>query len=185
VVPKRQVPTRAAIAVYLDLSVAVVQKYVAQEVLPSTGSLDDYRVAYIRHLRGRAAGQVGEDGLDLVSERARLARAQAERVERENAVSAGDVVAVGDVESWLVALLSGVVQRLRAVPSKAAPEAHGAGSITGCEAVIRREQDAVLADLADARWIAPPRAVRRSAPGRGRGPGDAAPAQAADGQRVG
>jgi hypothetical protein len=101
------------------------------------------------------------DSLDLTRERARLAAAQAEAQERENAVERGELVDAAEVETWLLRLLSAVVQRLRALPSKAAPDAHAAVSIAESEARIRLHLDAALEELASAEWIAP---SRRRAP---------------------
>jgi hypothetical protein len=77
-------------------------------------------------------------------------------------VERGELVDAAEVETWLSRLLSAVVQRLRALPSKAAPEAHGAKTIAESEARIRLHLDAALEELAAAKWIAPPR--RRAPP---------------------
>ncbi len=113
-----------------------------------------------------ALGRIyGGSGKDLTSERARLACEQADKLAMENAETRGELVPGALVESWLVKLLSGVVVRLRALAAKAAPEAHGAASIAEVEAIIRRHQDEALAELAEARWIAPLRTERAAASG--------------------
>lgn len=152
-------PTRDEVAAHLDMNRARLTVLISRGDLPQSGSVDEYRVAYIRQLRGRAAGTGGGE---LAFERARLAREQGDKIARENALARGSIVDASDVESWLVRLFSAVAQRIRALPSKAAPEAHGAATIGQAEAVIRRIADEALEELADAKWIAPLR--ERSAP---------------------
>lgn len=183
-------PSRTEIAQHLDLSGgAVLRELVAKGILPATGTLDEYRAAYIKHLRGRAAGHVSEDGLDLTAERARLAKEQADRIAMENAEARGEQARWEDVEAFLVPLLSSMVQRVRAVPAKAAPEAHGAATIAEAEAAYRRDQDDALRDVVEI-LVAGPREVRRrvgsaAAERRRRARQRPAPAEPADGARVG
>lgn len=118
----------------------------------------------------------GGSGYDLTAERARLAKEQADKLAMDNAETRGELVRGGSVESWLVSLLSGLVVRMRAIPAKAAPEAHGAASIAEVEAVYRRHQDEVLAEIADARFIAPAPAERAAAASDAGRAGDAATA---------
>lgn len=90
------------------------------------------------------------EGLDLTSERARLAKEQADAQEIKNAQLRGELIPQADVETMVVSLASGTAQRLRGVPSKAAALAHAAETIAEAEQVIRREVDAALEELADA-----------------------------------
>jgi phage terminase Nu1 subunit (DNA packaging protein) len=90
------------------------------------------------------------DTLELNRERARLAAAQAERVEMQNGVERGELVPAADVERFTVGLLSACIQRLDALPAKIAPDAHAAPSIAGCEDVIRRAIHEARQELADA-----------------------------------
>ena len=84
--------TQKAVGLHLDLSQAAVSQLAAAGVFkPRTArgglNLDDCRVAYVRHLREQAAGRAGSgaEKLNLVDERAALARAQRVKLERENA----------------------------------------------------------------------------------------------------
>jgi len=85
---------REEISAHLDLSVQRIRSLIRQDVLPKSGSLDEYRLAYIRWLRGKAhvsgAGPSGPDSLNLTQERARLTRAQSEKTEIEVAYLRGD-----------------------------------------------------------------------------------------------
>ena len=73
-------PTQKDIAKRLDLSQQAVSQHMAElGIAWKTTSLDDITVAYIRKLRGAAAGHTSNDGeMDLTRE-----RAQTERVDRE------------------------------------------------------------------------------------------------------
>src|SRR5215210_4261778 len=86
--------TRAAISAHLDLSQQRIRELVRLDVLPKAGSLDEYRLAYIRWLRGKAhvsgAGPSGPGSLNLTYERARLTRAQSEKTEIEVAYLRGN-----------------------------------------------------------------------------------------------
>jgi hypothetical protein len=82
--------TKAAVAKHLFLGVRTVRRLVEENKLPSSGTLDDYREAHIRQLREMAAGRAAKSGeVDLVLERALLARKQRERVEFELARKRG------------------------------------------------------------------------------------------------
>ncbi|MCO8588906.1 MarR family transcriptional regulator [Burkholderia multivorans] len=72
-------PTQQQIAEHLDLDQSAVSRFVDRARLDyKTASMDEIRVAYIRHLREVAAGRASETGIDLVAE-----RAMTERVDRE------------------------------------------------------------------------------------------------------
>ena len=95
-------------------------------ILPKSGrtayDLDACRVAYIRYIREIAAGRGSKDGtVDLVAERARLTRAQAEKVERENAVADGEFLERQAVHRMVTATFMIVRSHLIAIPPKLAP----------------------------------------------------------------
>lgn len=72
-------PTQKQIADHLDLSQpAVVELMEKLQISWKTTPLDQIRVAYLRHLRGVAAGHKTSDGTDLTHE-----RVLTERVDRE------------------------------------------------------------------------------------------------------
>jgi len=101
--------TQREVAEHLDLSQAAVSQLAAAGVIPSPPSEGNgrrrggydvaaCRVAYVRHLRGAAAGRATGDGdLDLVRERARLARAQTIAQERKNLEADGALVSLPEV----------------------------------------------------------------------------------------
>lgn len=83
-------------------------------------------LAYCHRLREQAAGRATSNGLSLADERAALAKAQRERVERENAIARGELRPVGDLELALASSWARGSAILEAVPTaikRAAPEA--------------------------------------------------------------
>jgi phage terminase Nu1 subunit (DNA packaging protein) len=113
--------TQAEVASHLDLTQQAVGKMVADGVLPSgvgRGNMDlnECRVAYIRHLRARKAGwssdAAEEEGLDLVAERARLAKEQADAQSMKNALVRAELVLVGPHTSAILGLIEMTKARL-------------------------------------------------------------------------
>jgi len=111
------------LAEHLDLSDRTVRDLITRGIFPKNprGSvdLDDCRVAYIRHLRERAAGRGSDaaeaEGLDLTAERARLAKLQADNVEMKNAILRKDLVTKSDITlamSGVIRLVAGNLQRV-------------------------------------------------------------------------
>lgn len=71
--------TQQQIAEHLDLERSTVSRLVDRlNIDYRTASMDEVRIAYLRHLREMAAGRASETGIDLVAE-----RAMTERVDRE------------------------------------------------------------------------------------------------------
>ena len=72
-------PTQQQIADHLGLDQSAVSRHLGALGLDwKAATLDEVRVAYIKHLRAVAAGHMSQDGVDLTYE-----RAMTERVERE------------------------------------------------------------------------------------------------------
>ena len=149
--PKRI--THQQVADHLDLGLRHLGNLFAAGKLPrpAVASLDEIRITYIRGLR-EAAGRTGsgDKALDLARERARLAKERADAQELKNAIARGEQLPIATVETWLVALLSGVRTRLLALPAKVAPLVHAAKSIAQAEEIIRRHQCEALDEIADA-----------------------------------
>lgn len=132
--------------------------------------------------------QAGDD-LDLTGERARLAKEQADAQALRNAELRGELVRGDEVEAFLIRLLSAVVQRIRAIPAKAAPEVRATGSDAEGEALLGGFHDEALTEIADswrraADWVGSLRKRAIGSSGRSGGSGDAT-AAAGDGERVG
>ena len=75
----------------VGVSEASISKRVSDGVLIRGECVHAWLIGYCEHLRDQAAGRLGETlGLDLVQERAGLARAQREAQELKNAVARGE-----------------------------------------------------------------------------------------------
>lgn len=122
--------TQHEIADHLGITQPAVAGLVRTGVITAAArgsyDLDVARLAYCAHLREQAAGRAGQPGaaLDLATERARLAAAQAEAQERKNARERGDMFsrATADVAMHLV--LSNTVSRLGLLGARIAGTDH-------------------------------------------------------------
>ena len=87
---------------------------------------DTYRgwlLAYCKRLREMAAGRYSASDLDLTEERAKLARAQSERIEMDNAVKRGELAPIDTLRDALVPVVAQIAAHLDAVPAKLKREA--------------------------------------------------------------
>lgn len=102
--------------------------------------------AYCAHLRDVAAGRGGEDKVAaLTSERARLAREQADAAALKNATLRGTMLPAAAVELEWAEILRTVRAGMLAVPSRVQQRA---GHLTAAEvAIIDREVRDVLSEL--------------------------------------
>lgn len=150
----------------------------------------DGRTLYYR-TRDALAAIFDSDSFRLTSERAKLAKEQADAQRIKNEELRGSLIPRGDVEAGQVALASSLVLRLDAIPSKAAPVVRATETDAEGEAVLRRYIDEARVELADlGRDVLEGRLeLRLVAPGADRSDGDGArgaPAAAAPhGERVG
>lgn len=122
--------TQKQVADHLDLSERQIRRLVKSGVLPAAKGpgglkLDDCRLAYVRYLRGLASGQIepaeaaDTHDLDLNTQRARLAREQADRVAMENAERRGELLSAEAVRREIVAdLLHPMIHLLETLPDR-------------------------------------------------------------------
>jgi len=133
---------------HIGVSPKYVQDLINEGIIERKGrgeyDLDVCRDAYIRKLREAAAGRASSGDLDLVAERARLAKEQADAKEMENAVERGDLVYIEDVAKQIENQLTKARTRLLAVPTKVAPEAHASATVREVQALI---EDAIVEAL--------------------------------------
>lgn len=73
-------------------------------------------MAYIRELREQAAGRAAAGDLDLATERARLAKEQADKVAMQNAVTRGELAPVVLIEEVLTKAAAKVAGVFDAIP---------------------------------------------------------------------
>ena len=110
--------------------------------------MDKSRLRYIEHLREGAAGRGAEYGsLDLTSERARLARAQSEKVEMQNLEMRGELIPAGAVEAKWTEMAAAMRAKLLALPTRIASVALAATSLREVEDQARTEVFAALNEL--------------------------------------
>lgn len=110
--------TQADIAAHLDVSDRTIRELQIKLNLPENYTLEQIRVAYIRHLREQAAGRMSEDGeLDLVQERAGLAREQRIAQELKNAETKKEYAPVGLLSMVLSRASQSVADELESLPS--------------------------------------------------------------------
>lgn len=120
--------TQKEVAEHLDLTDRTVRDLKKRGVFNADGrgqlDLDACRVAYIRHLRERAAGRSSDEaeaeGLDLVAEKARLAKEQADHYAMRNAEKRGELVPVADYTAAVVSVIEMVKAKLLRIPAKVA-----------------------------------------------------------------
>jgi len=138
--------TQQTIADHLDLSQQAVSDLLQRLGINWRNStLDEVRVAYIRHLRDKAAGRSAEGGLDLAAERAALAKVQRERIEMQNAITRRELAPVIVIEEVLAKAGSRVAGILDAIP----------GMVKRRSAAVSSEDLALIAaEVAKARNIA-------------------------------
>jgi len=141
-------------AAHLDLSVTRFNDLVRQGVLPKDGrarfDIDAVRIAYIRHIRDIAGGKKsGVDAPELTAERARLARAQADKAEMEVAALEGKLVPAESVEKIWTALATSFRSRMVAMPGKLAHQLAAIQNPAEAEAFIRKSIYEALDELSN------------------------------------
>ena len=138
------------IAEHLDMSQQAVSQWLARLAIDLADStLDDIRVAYIRSLREQAAGRAASGDLDLAAERAKLARAQRERIEMEVATERGRLIPADLIEPKIRAAIIAAREAWRDSPERLARGLVGK-TIDESVALLSAEFDAFLVRFS--RW---------------------------------
>ena len=118
--------TQSDVAMVVGVSQQAISAMVTDGKLPSAGTLRELLLAYCQRLRAQAAGRMGENTtLDLVQERAALAREQREGQAIKNAVARREYAPVGLLSDVLGMASSAVVDRfdqLEGAMRKACPD---------------------------------------------------------------
>lgn len=114
VTPLLDQPTsQADFAEMVGVSEARVSQLMADGLMQRGGTAHEWLLAYCERLRDQAAGRAGDGagGLDLVQERAALARSQREAQDLKNAVARGEYAPIGLLADVLGRAASSVVDR--------------------------------------------------------------------------
>lgn len=110
--------TQAEFGQLVDLSQQAVSDLLARGVLTTGAAAGVWLREYIGNLREVAAGRQSAGGGDLVAERTRLAKVQADRIDLQNAITRRELVPAG----VLVELVSGIAAQVgvifEALPGK-------------------------------------------------------------------
>lgn len=119
--------TQSEFGAAVGISQQAVSALLADGLLPRDGTFGDWLAAYCDRLREQAAGRMGGEigGLDLVQERAALAREQREGQAIKNAVARKEYAPVGLLADVLGQAASAVVGRfdqLEGTMRKACPD---------------------------------------------------------------
>lgn len=149
-----QRPTQAEIAEHLDISDRRVRELAAEWGIDSRQiPLSEWRLRYLRKLREEAAGRAATGDLDLVGERARLAKVQADRIEMQNAVTRKELAPTELIEEVLARAGARAAKLLDTIPGelkRRAPQltADDLAAIAGVIAKVRNTASAMsLADV--------------------------------------
>lgn len=104
----------------IGVSEAAVSRMKSAGMLEVDTTAQRRLLAYLERLRERAAGLLGSeiDGLDLVQERAALAREQRLGYEIKNAVSRGEYAPIGVLADVLAAASQAIVERFEMLPGQ-------------------------------------------------------------------
>ena len=119
--------TQSDVAMVVGVSQQAISALVTDGKLQTAGTLGEVLQAYCQRLRLQAAGRMGDEvgGLDLVQERAALAREQREGQAIKNAVARKEFAPVGLLADVLGMAASAVVDRfdqLEGALRKACPD---------------------------------------------------------------
>lgn len=151
-----QTITQAVFAELIGVSEARVSQLMASGAIRQGETAGQWLRSYTERLRDQAAGRMGENGgLDLVQERAALAKAQRVNQELKNAVARGEYAPVGLLADVLGKASGAVVDRFDQLPGKlhkACPDLPEAarGAVMEVVASARNEWVRSTANLVDA-----------------------------------
>jgi phage terminase Nu1 subunit (DNA packaging protein) len=102
----------------IGVSDQAVSDMIRRDVIVSGQPLNVWLKTYCSHLREQAAGRAATGGLDLATERAKLAKVQHERIEMQNAVARREYGPIDALEFGLTDLMVRVASQLDTIPGK-------------------------------------------------------------------
>lgn len=108
--------TQTQFAELVGVSQQAISSLVGRGVLNSGDTGAVWLKHYCENLREQAAGRASMGDLDLVQERARLAKEQADRVEMQNQISRKEVAPVNLIELVLADVARKIISELDAIP---------------------------------------------------------------------
>lgn len=102
----------------IGVSEAAVSDMIARGVIAQGDTLGGWLLSYCAHIREQAAGRMALGDLDLATERARLAKEQADKIAYQNAMTRGELVPVAYLEEVLAKTSSRIAGIFDAIPVK-------------------------------------------------------------------
>ncbi len=148
------VPT-AVVCEWLGITAQAVSDLAKRGIIPKAGrdkwALQAVVTAYTAHMREVAAGRKADtdQALDLVQERAQLARAQREYQDMRNAEKAGQLLPRAVVDQAVVDAFTRVRTKLLRIPAKAAARPGEMQSATLIRSTLEAMVLDALGELAD------------------------------------
>ena len=115
--------TQQTFATLVGVTRSAVVAAVSEGILTPGQSYKEWLLAYCKRLREMAAGRYSAGELDLTEERARLARAQSERIEMENAVKRGELAPIDTLRDAIIPAMTQISALMDAIPVKLKREA--------------------------------------------------------------
>lgn len=110
-------PKQTETAAHLDLSDRSIREWeVKLGMQGAQYTLTEFRIAYIRSLRESASGREAVGDLDLATERARLAKEQADKIAMQNEVSRRELAPVTLIEEVLAKVGRQIAGVLESIP---------------------------------------------------------------------
>lgn len=100
----------------VGVSQPAVSDLLSRGVLVKGESAEQWLISYCRHLREVAAGRLGEGDGDLVAERTRLAKEQADKIAMQNAERRGELAPVASMELVIAKVGAKVGRILDTIP---------------------------------------------------------------------
>lgn len=100
----------------VGISQPAVSDLLSRGIIQDGGSAGQWLISYCAHLREQAAGRAASGDLDLATERARLAKEQADKVAMQNAVTRGELAPAYLIEEVLTKVAGRIAGILDAIP---------------------------------------------------------------------
>lgn len=100
----------------VGVSQQAVSDLVTRGVLTDGATAGEWLIAYCGHLREMAAGRAAAGDLDLATERARLAKEQADKIAMQNAVARRELTPTVVLEQVLAGAAAKIAGILEAIP---------------------------------------------------------------------
>ena len=141
--------TGAAIARLTGLSESRISKMKGMDVWSADMTLQEANHSVIKWLGKRAAGHISEQGLDLVQERAALARENRETAALKNAELRADLVRGDEIRRAIFTASRGIRNSLQTIPDRVSLPITGMTDVHEIHQLIDDEIHQVLSDMGE------------------------------------